>query len=530
MANSKRVGPSSGKKAAAPATIAKKRERRPVSHTSPAGSLTVFRGRLHHVTRWIYIALGVVMVLSFGLVAVPNMRSETHGSGDVGRVNKHVIEREPFERRVRQVLESPYSFASGPSQELAMRNMLLDQDVDHYLKLDAARREGNKVGRKQLQERIDQAVDAQIQQLRSYYKTEKDWKEKLLAKRMKVKDENGLRNKLRGEIRTPEYVKALREQILVENLERKIRNQAGKLPLTGVKPEDMEIRTRQILIKTDKRSDAEAKKLAQGILNELNAGADFVKIAKAKSEDDLTKAKGGDMGWTAKGRFYQGEEVEKAAFSLKPGKISGLLKTSSGYVILKVEGQRYSADKHWNDYVEGLKKKGKIVVEDPVLLAFRQMTAEAKNDAERKRNREKAIEMFRKAVEKVYVPDTRAAIFFTIGNMYSQDNNTAKAAEAFGQASRERPSPEIYMALGDAQRKLKQNKAAIESYKLASDMASDKSSQQHYFTHVMLQNSFKELGQPQLAAEEQSWVDDYMKQQQSSGGFGGFPGGTFTVP
>ncbi|HOM80447.1 MAG: hypothetical protein GX785_14935 [Armatimonadetes bacterium] len=528
MANSNRVGPNPKKKPAEPATVSKKRERRPVSATSSITSLTVLRNRLQHLTRWIFIGLGVVLVLGFGLVSVPNMRTETQGTGDVAKVNRKVIEREPFEALVRQTLDSPYSFMSGPTQELAVRNMLLDQEVDRILKLDAARRERNKVGRQQLAERIDQAVESVIQQQKSYYKTEEAFKEKYLKKRMKVKDETELRQKIRKEI-SPDWVKATREQILIENLERKIRNQASSLPLDKAKPEEIEYRVRHILIKAENRSDAKAKQAAQAILDQLKAGADFVKLAKEKSEDEATKTQGGDLDWLAKGGFYQYPELEQVVLETKPGQFSGPVKTSLGYHIVKVEDRRFSPSKHWENYVENLKKKAKIEVKDPVLLAYRQMTAEAKDDAERKKNREKAIAMFEKALEKVYAPDTRAAIYYTIGTLYSQDNQTAKAAEAFGQASQARPSPEISMALGDAQKKLNKKEAAIESYKLASDMASDTSSQQHYFTHLMLQSTFTEMGQKELAAKEKAWIDEFMKQQQSSGGFG-FPGGTFTVP
>ncbi|HPO72804.1 MAG TPA: SurA N-terminal domain-containing protein, partial [Armatimonadota bacterium] len=278
MANSNRVGPNPKKKPAEPATVSKKRERRPVSATSSITSLTVLRNRLQHLTRWIFIGLGVVLVLGFGLVSVPNMRTETQGTGDVAKVNRKVIEREPFEALVRQTLDSPYSFMSGPTQELAVRNMLLDQEVDRILKLDAARRERNKVGRQQLAERIDQAVESVIQQQKSYYKTEEAFKEKYLKKRMKVKDETELRQKIRKEI-SPDWVKATREQILIENLERKIRNQASSLPLDKAKPEEIEYRVRHILIKAENRSDAKAKQAAQAILDQLKAGADFVKLA-----------------------------------------------------------------------------------------------------------------------------------------------------------------------------------------------------------------------------------------------------------
>lgn len=488
-----------------------------------------------NVTQALFIALGVVMVLGLAL-AIPGGRSVNSGTGatgDVARIDRHVVKREAFELAVQRQKESPWAMymgGSGPTQELAIRNMVLDQYIDQFLKLDAARRERNQVGRQQLADRIEQAVDGEIQQAKAYFKTDKDYQEKFLKKRMKVENEEGLRKKLRQEYRrNAAWMAAIREQILIENLQAKIEKQAANVPLDKVKPEDTEVQVRQILVKAEKRSDAAAKKLAQEILDQITAGMEFAKVAKERSEDEATKAKGGDMGWIAKGGFWQGPELEKAALELQPGKVSGLIKTAQGYHILKVEGRRLNPAKHWAEYTDGLKKKAKIVVNDTALNAFRQMMAEAKDDAERKKNREQALSMFQKALDEAYLNDLRASIFYTIGSLHQQDGNLAKAAEAFGQAVNERPAPEIYMALGDAQKQLKKTKAAVESYTNASEMASDTSSQQDFFTHMMLRGVFEEMKETQLAAKEKAWIDEYQKNQPADGGMG-FPGGTFTVP
>lgn len=564
MANSKRVGPKPGKPGASP-SIKKKRDRRSVSHTSSVGSLTVFRERMQHLNlvRWMFICLGVVMVLGFALVQAPGMRgSSARASGDIARINGHVVNRASFEAAVRQMKDSPYAMymgGSGPTQDLTMRNMVLEQDIDHFLKLDAAHEEGNRVGRKQEQQKIEESIDSQIQSLKSYYKFDKDkgkaFREKLL-KKMKVRNEEELRKKMRGDV-SPEWLSATRDQLLIDNLEKGVRKRAAKMPIDKAKPEEIEVHARQIVVKLEKplapgakgkpvkRTDAEARQIAEGILQQVKSGADFAKVAKEKSDDDFTKAKGGDMDWMGKGRFYP-TELEKAAYDLKPGQVSDLVKTTSGYYILKVEGRRYSPDKYWTDYSEGLKKKAKIAVLDPVLRAYRQMnedeqaaskmSAAAKDDAARKKadafrkqNRPKSIARLQKALESEDDPYTRAAVFYQVGDMYNQDGNTAKAAEAFGKAAEAMPSAAIYMSLGDAQKKLMQGKPAVDSYKQAADMAQEKSFE-NYGTHLRLQTAFQDLKQPQLAAAEKQWLDEYKKEQPQGGGMGGFPGGgNFTV-
>ena len=268
-----------------------------------------------------------------------------------------------------------------------------------------------------------------------------------------------------------------------------------------------------------------------------------------KCEDDYTKTKGGDMDWMGKGRFYP-TEVEKPAMELKVGEISGLVKSTQGYHIVKVEGRRFSPDKHWTTYVEGQKKKAKIEVMDPALAAYRQVSedegkaqkalADAKSDADRKKaedlqkqNRAKALAAYEKAVEKSEDPYLRAALLYAMGEMHTKDGNTTKAAEMFAAATDAMPSADIYMALGDAQHKLKKDAAAVESYKQASEMAQDTSQsmgRQNEGLHLRLMTAFKDLKQPQLAAQESAWLAKYRQEQAASGGgMGGFPGGSFTV-
>ncbi|MBU0535444.1 MAG: peptidyl-prolyl cis-trans isomerase [Nanoarchaeota archaeon] len=80
-----------------------------------------------------------------------------------------------------------------------------------------------------------------------------------------------------------------------------------------------------ILVKTNEE--------ANNILFDLNKGADFGEIAKAKSICP-SKKKGGDLGWFGRGQMIK--EFENAAFTLPPGKLSGIIKTQFGYHIIKV--------------------------------------------------------------------------------------------------------------------------------------------------------------------------------------------------
>ena len=102
-----------------------------------------------------------------------------------------------------------------------------------------------------------------------------------------------------------------------------------------------EVKASHILIKTidennnelsDKKKE-EAKKKAEDILKKIKSGEEFAKLAKEYSEDG-TASQGGDLGFFTKGEMVP--EFEKAAWELKPGEVSDLVKTQYGYHIIKV--------------------------------------------------------------------------------------------------------------------------------------------------------------------------------------------------
>lgn len=82
--------------------------------------------------------------------------------------------------------------------------------------------------------------------------------------------------------------------------------------------------------------DEEARAIMDTILQKLNSGEDFGKLAEQYSEDRRTAEQGGTIGWvTVGGRMIK--EFEDAVFNLeKPGDISPILKTAYGYHIIKL--------------------------------------------------------------------------------------------------------------------------------------------------------------------------------------------------
>lgn len=78
----------------------------------------------------------------------------------------------------------------------------------------------------------------------------------------------------------------------------------------------------------------EALKKAQGIRAAVVAGEDFAAAARKHSQDPVSAAKGGDLGFSGRDAFVK--EFEAALYSLKKGEISAPVKTQYGYHIIKL--------------------------------------------------------------------------------------------------------------------------------------------------------------------------------------------------
>jgi len=96
---------------------------------------------------------------------------------------------------------------------------------------------------------------------------------------------------------------------------------------------------RHILLKPDTvNTDEEVLVRIQQLEIRLRGGEDFATLARSNSQDTLSAAKGGSLGWLNKGDTVP--EFEDALEALEPGEISKPVKTQFGWHLVQVQERR----------------------------------------------------------------------------------------------------------------------------------------------------------------------------------------------
>ena len=104
------------------------------------------------------------------------------------------------------------------------------------------------------------------------------------------------------------------------------------------------------------------------MLEDLKAGGSFAQLAKERSADPGTAAKGGDLGFIAKGSMAP--EFEEAAFALKqPGDRSGIVATKFGFHILQLDVRRPAGLRPYDEVQADLMKEVRAKIQQDARVA-----------------------------------------------------------------------------------------------------------------------------------------------------------------
>jgi len=287
--------------------------------------------------------VAVVLVLFFAISIVGC------GSKSVASVNGEKITKTDLDQRMKKVKMSmeqqgvSFSGSQGQMMLEAMERQTLDDMITELLIIQAAKKEKVYPSKSEVKKSIDEII-AQVggekkfnEALKSYNFTLKEVEE------LKTFDiaRNKLIDKITADVKISDDDISKWYDNNKETYKEPIKIKAKAILIKYDNPDQKEIMG-QPAPKVG-RTEEEAKKLAEDIIKQLNGGADFAKLAKEKSDDDMTKADGGqikDMAGNttyAKGTLMP-KDFDDAAVALKVGAYSKEpVKTSQGYYIIKLE-------------------------------------------------------------------------------------------------------------------------------------------------------------------------------------------------
>jgi len=148
-------------------------------------------------------------------------------------------------------------------------------------------------------------------------------------------------------------------------------------------------RNRYSVIQTKTEDEAKA------VLDQLSKGADFATLAKEKSADIISARNGGDMGWLEDATTP--EELKKAGLKEK-GQLSGVIKSSVGFLVARLDDVQPAQVKPFNNVRDELAAKVKQEKGLDAYYALQQKVSDAaSNDNESLAGAEQAAGV--KAVE-----------------------------------------------------------------------------------------------------------------------------------
>jgi peptidyl-prolyl cis-trans isomerase C len=245
----------------------------------------------------------------------------------LARVNGEAIEKWEFDNAVKRV----EARAGGPvpqeKRDQVLRSVL-DQLVAYHLLAQESRARKLEVS--------EADVEAQMGQARQSFPTEDAFTRGLAAQGITV---DQLRQQARTGLQVQKVIEAeVASKISVPDAEVSAFYQQN---LDKFKQGDS-VHASHILIGVPQGATpaqkAQARTKAQAALKQVRGGADFAVVARAQSQDPGSAPNGGDLGFFPQGQMTP--TFEEAAFTLKPGTVSGVVETPFGFHIIKVHERR----------------------------------------------------------------------------------------------------------------------------------------------------------------------------------------------
>ena len=107
-----------------------------------------------------------------------------------------------------------------------------------------------------------------------------------------------------------------------------------------------------LMLIDDETDDAAAAALAEQVLGRLDEGATFEELANEYSQDPVSAAAGGDLGWAMPGDYP--EAFEEALFDLEVGQVSAPVRTEFGIHLIRLDELRPGERQAYEDVRDDL--------------------------------------------------------------------------------------------------------------------------------------------------------------------------------
>jgi len=256
------------------------------------------------------------------------------------------IYREQVEKQYKSQVQ-PGSEIGNETQALTFKLNILDELINNQILSDHAAHARIPVS--------DSEVDTKLAEFQAAY-TPDEFQRKLREQGMQLSE---LRDQIRQNLIITKLInKEIESRITVTDQEIADffrHNQASfnvpereyhlaQIQVTPVK--DAQVRN---LKNDDATTPAEAERKIQALYAKLRNGEDFSTVAQEYSEDPRTAGGGGDMGFITASQLETNEPLKQTVASLHVGEISGIIKTQTGFHIVKLlsieePGQRQLSD------------------------------------------------------------------------------------------------------------------------------------------------------------------------------------------
>jgi parvulin-like peptidyl-prolyl isomerase len=326
---------------------------RPYARKKPSKLTSISAWHDFARNRFAYLLLAAIF--GFGIIAYfgsgpgggrGDLDRAARGAEPIALVNGEPITRADAERVLE--MSSRNMGALGGTQAIQMQGGMLAQLVDSAIQISVAKKRGLSVS--------DAEIEKNIEQMKENFGPK--------GKPLSDDELDAILQQQAGAT-LAEYREEMRAKLLPNVLRDSIANKISVTEEDLLKSYD-QVKLRHILIgvTTSPRPskgalpDGQAKRLAEQILAKVKAGGDFAKLADQytmdptnktsetdpKTKKTVTKMKGGSLaagqdGWYQRGGGFV-KEFEDAAFALKKGEVSGVVKTPFGYHIIKADDVR----------------------------------------------------------------------------------------------------------------------------------------------------------------------------------------------